>query len=195
MLTAYDRIADEYAAARDGFRERRFLDTLIAPLDGPLRILDLGCGTGKPIARYLVDAGHHVTGVDRSVEMLRRARRNVPEAHLLLADIRTLQLVESSFDVVVAWDSIFHVPRAEHEGVYRRCLDWLRPGGRCLVSLGGSGWEGTSTMFGEEFFYSGFEPRVARKVLERVGFRIAEWEVDDPSSRGHIAAILHRPKP
>lgn len=191
-MDAYDGIADEFEAARDGFGERRFVDALIAPLPVPATVLDLGCGTGVPIARYLLESGHRVTGVDLSSEMLRRARRHVPDARLVRGDLRSVRFRPGSFHAIVAWDSVFHVPRSEHETIYRRCRSWLRPEGRLLLSCGGSRWEGTSTMFGEEFFYSGHSPATARSLLERVGFRVDRWEVDDPSSRGHIAAVLHR---
>jgi hypothetical protein len=41
-------------------------------------------------------------------------------------------------------------------------------------------------------FYSGYAPKVARKLLEAEGFEIEVWEVDDPSSRGHIAVIAKK---
>jgi SAM-dependent methyltransferase len=49
------------------------------------RVLDLGCRTGVPTARQLVDGGCQVTGVDISPVMLDQARRNVPEATFLRA--------------------------------------------------------------------------------------------------------------
>lgn len=192
MVNPYDRIADAFEGARDGFEERRFVDELVETLPTPSRILDLGCGIGIPITRHVLAGGHEVTGLDLSPEMLRRARRNAPEAAYIRGDIATVEFRSGSFDAIIAWDSIFHVPRSKHEGVYRRCHRWLRPGGRLLLSCGGSEWEGTSEMLGEEFFYSGLDPREARGLLEKIGFRIERWEVDDPSSRGHIAAIVTR---
>jgi hypothetical protein len=50
----------------------------------------------------------------------------------------------------------------------------------------------TSKMFGHSFFYSGYEPKIARRLLEAEGFEIELWEVDDPSSRGHIAVIVRK---
>jgi hypothetical protein len=56
-----------------------------------------------------------------------------------------------------------------------------------------SGGEGfTSEMFGHTFFYSGYGPDVARRLLEAAGFEVELWEVDDPSSRGHIAVIARK---
>jgi hypothetical protein len=62
-----------------------------------------------------------------------------------------------------------------------------------LLSVGGSGVDDfTSEMFGHTCFYGGHEPEVARKLLEAEGFEIEVWEVDDPSSRGHIAVIARK---
>lgn len=194
-MNPYDRIAEEYAAARTTLKngERRALHALLAPLPTPARILDLGCGTGVPIARHLLDTGHRVTAVDSSAEMLRRARGNVPRAHLVRADIRAVRFEPASFDAVVSWDAVFHVSRTAHERIYRRCFRWLRPGGRLLLSTGGSEWEGTSEMFGQELFYSGWDPETMKAILRDIGFRVERWEVDDPSSRGHVAGVLSRP--
>jgi len=43
-------------------------------------VLDLGCGTGLPYARHMVDEWFDVMGVDLSEEMVKVATRNVPEA-------------------------------------------------------------------------------------------------------------------
>jgi ubiquinone/menaquinone biosynthesis C-methylase UbiE len=60
--------------------------------------LDLGCGDGNFL--YNVTAGQK-TGVDGSVEMIRRHHQRLPEASFLLADCqRPLPLAPSAFDVI-----------------------------------------------------------------------------------------------
>ena len=121
--------------------------------------------------------------------MLDLARRAVPGVTFLHGDMRVAE-PGGPFDAIVAWDSVFHIPRAEHAAIFSRFRSWLRPGGRLLVSLGGSGEDGfTSEMHGETFFFSGFEPIEALQVLCEAGFEVEHWEVDDPSSRGHIAVL------
>jgi cyclopropane fatty-acyl-phospholipid synthase-like methyltransferase len=194
LSAACDAIADAWRLSRTGdpFRERPFLERLLAPLPPKARILDLGCGCGEPIARFLSTSGFEVTGVDTSARLLTYARRAVPEATFLHGDMRTVGL-EGRFDGIVAWDSVFHLPRTDHGALFLRLWRWLLPGGRVLLSLGGSGAaEITSEMFGATFFYSGHEPEHARGLLRKAGFRIDHWEVDDPSSHGHIAVIAVR---
>ena len=196
VVAAYNRIAGAWREARVAgsapFRERPLLDRLVLPLPPGAQILDVGCGPGEPIAAYLAQRGFQVVGLDGSDRMLELARRAVPTAAFLLGDMRTAD-PGGRFDALVAWDSVFHIPRTEHRAVFARFHSWLRPRGRLLVSLGGSGeMDFTSQMHGETFFYSGHEPTEALRIVASVGFQIEHWEEDDPSSRGHIAVLAVR---
>ena len=69
------------------------------------RVLDLGCGTGNSSAPF-VEAGLHVTGVDRSPEMLSVARSKLPEATFAQGDFTAFTLGET-FDLAVSvFDSL-----------------------------------------------------------------------------------------
>lgn len=195
MRNSYDSIAEQWHAGRTGFAARKYVDLMLAGLAPGAGILDLGCGTGVPVAQYLVRKGFRVAGVDQSAGMLDIARRVLPEARFIQADMRELNLRES-FAAVVAWDSIFHVERADHQAVFRKIFGLLDPGGRLLLSAGGSGHEGfASEMFGHTFFYSGHEPGQTLRLLRAEGFEVELCEEDDPSSRGHIAVIARKAAP
>ena len=165
-------------------------------------MLDLGCGTGTPIAKYISQKGYQVVGIDESRAMLEIARNQVPEAEFIQADMVAIQFTDK-FAAAVAWDSVFHVERKHHSAVFRKLASSLEPGARLFLSVGGSDAGGstsddslaegfTSEMFGHTFFYSGYAPQVARKLPEAEGFEIELWEVDDPTSRGHIAVIARK---
>jgi SAM-dependent methyltransferase len=53
---SYNEIAASWDEARTAFagRERDYLDTFLSSLPVPSPILDLGCGTGRPIAEYIL---------------------------------------------------------------------------------------------------------------------------------------------
>lgn len=78
MIDAADRIIDLYrrhagawATARGTvFLERPWIERFADMLLGEAAVLDIGCGSGEPIARYLAARGHAVTGVDSSPEMI-----------------------------------------------------------------------------------------------------------------------------
>jgi cyclopropane fatty-acyl-phospholipid synthase-like methyltransferase len=192
MPSPYDRIADDWHAARRVFTAKRYVDLLLDRLEPGASVLDLGCGTGKPVARYLVEKGFRVVGVDESAAMLEIARRVVPEAELVRADMRELELSER-FAAAVAWDSLFHVERARHKSIFDKLASLLRPGGLLLLSAGGSGHEGfTSEMYGHSFFYSAHDPAETLRLLASAGFRVELCEEDDPSSKGHLAVLARK---
>jgi len=87
----YDKIAARFAQARKPWLEQRYLPGVIDGLAPGDRVLDLGCGAGRPIAERLAAAGLRVVGVDSSIELLRLARRNGPAALLLLARLLALE--------------------------------------------------------------------------------------------------------
>jgi cyclopropane fatty-acyl-phospholipid synthase-like methyltransferase len=194
VWTSYDRAATEWRATRPASlypTVERMLATMLAGMPGNARVLDVGCGAGVPIAHALAARGLRVTGLDASPQLLDIARAEVPSAAFVRGDMRTVPTEEigTDYDLIVAWDSVFHVPRTDHAAVFARFARWLRVGGRLLLSLGGSSGEFTSEMIGETFFYSGFAPDEALRLLERAGFAIEHSEIDDPRSRGHLAII------
>ena len=92
----------------------RFVDGLPEGAD----ILDLGCGTGQPMARWLSLRGLAITGVDSSPAMLAHARSHLPRHEWLQADMRTLALGRA-FDALLAWDSFFHLDEDDQRAMFR----------------------------------------------------------------------------
>jgi cyclopropane fatty-acyl-phospholipid synthase-like methyltransferase len=189
----YDLIADQWSQERHarGFREQPYVDRFLDLVEPGAHILDLGCGSGWPIARYLLDRGFRLTGVDASLAMLDLARTNCPEAGLIAGDMTSIALSDR-YDGIIAWDSIFHIPKTQHAALFDNMHRWLRPGAPLLLSLGGSEGEFTAPMFNVEFFYSGHAPDVAATLLREAGFDILLSEIDDPSSRGHLAVLCRK---
>ncbi len=192
MYNPYDKIADQYHAPPYEFRQQRYVNLLVHGLPPKASIIDLGCGTGRPVAEYLTGLGFNVVGVDSSTKMLEIAAQVVPEAKLIYSDILELD-VEGQFAAAVMWDSLFHIERSLHGAVFRKINQLLPVGGRVLLSAGGLGGEDfTSEMYGERFFYSGHAPEKTQALIEAEGFEVELCEVDDPSSRGHIAVIAKK---
>jgi cyclopropane fatty-acyl-phospholipid synthase-like methyltransferase len=191
-VTAYDRIAERWAAdRRNGFRERPYIERFAELAVPGGRVLDLGCGAGYPIASFLLERGFRVTGVDESREQLRLARANCPRAELIHSSLLDLE-PDGTFEGAVAWDSVFHIPRAHHAELFAGIARWLAPGAPLLLSLGASESEFTDTMYSFEFFYSAHSPEASRALLEDAGFDLLVCEIDDPSSRGHLALLAQR---
>lgn len=186
--TPYDRIASEFAQARNQFRpnEKRYLDLLTEPLKAGDSVLDLGCGNGHPIATFLDQCGLRDTGVDGSAAMLAAAAQRLPAQRWIHALIEEVHL-SATFDAVVCWDSLFHLRRSMWPRLIRDIHGWLKPLGRLLLSSGGvvdSGDGFTDTMFGHEFFYDSLPPGELVALLRSVGFDIVLAEMCDQPDGG-----------
>jgi ubiquinone/menaquinone biosynthesis C-methylase UbiE len=168
----YDRCATDYAAARSDGASR--LDPLLSRLDPGSKVLDLGCGCGDPIAKALA-VDHHVTGVDFSSEQIRRARELVPAATFIEGDALALRLPASTFDAIVAFYMIFHLPKAEQLELLRSIWMWLKPGGYFLGTLSLSNEEPyTEDFFGVEMFWTNYSLEEYLHVFQELGFELLE---------------------
>ncbi len=101
-----------------------------------LRILDVGCGTGKWADLVLQgNPQREVWGLDLSAEMLRHAETraaNYPgRLHLVQGDSESLPFEAGTFDVVTCSHSFHHYP---HQAVVvEEMKRVLRPGGRMMI--------------------------------------------------------------
>ncbi|MGC3992198.1 MAG: class I SAM-dependent methyltransferase [Chthoniobacteraceae bacterium] len=203
ISTPYDHIAEDFGALRTALlpNEVRYLGLLLEPLEPGSQIVDLGCGTGTPVATFIAAKGHHLTGVDGSAEMLAMAQQTLPEHRWIHGYIDQVEFDAGEvFDAALCWDSLFHLPRAVHYTVLAKVHQWLRPGGRLMVSSGGSvdpGPEGfTDTMFGHEFYYDSVSPTEMTAMLEEIGFRIVLGEMcnqpDGDRDKGKWATVAEK---
>jgi 2-polyprenyl-3-methyl-5-hydroxy-6-metoxy-1,4-benzoquinol methylase len=170
----YDVIAGTYLARHGQSIVRdRWLQETMARLPDAARVLDLGCGAGVPVAHRLAGRGFDVVGVDGSAEQIKLARRNVPEAEFIHADMTAVTFPPRSFDAVAAFYSITHVPREEHATLLRRVVDWLKPNGFFIASLGSeecADWVGE--WLGTEMFFSHYDAGTYERLVREAGFHI-----------------------
>jgi 2-polyprenyl-6-hydroxyphenyl methylase/3-demethylubiquinone-9 3-methyltransferase len=86
---------------------------LLLPMRRPLRVLDIGCGTGAVSIRWC-ERGDRTTGVDMDFEFVRRSRERLkPHAARfqgIVADATRLPLASRSFDLVCMLSLLEHVP-------------------------------------------------------------------------------------
>jgi SAM-dependent methyltransferase len=103
---------------------------LLDPLPASVA-LDAACGTGRYSA-YLAARGHRVIGVDRSPEMLVKARRKLPQSEFREGDLEALPLKPESVDVAVCALAMVHLP--EVGKAVAELARVVRPGGRVIIS-------------------------------------------------------------
>lgn len=95
------------------------------------RALDLGCGVGAGTA-HLAQRGLSVVAVDQHPEALAQTAARAPagaDVRLVESSFQTLDLQADSFDVVVAFFTLFFLDRAEFGAFWPRLVASIKPGG------------------------------------------------------------------
>jgi 2-polyprenyl-3-methyl-5-hydroxy-6-metoxy-1,4-benzoquinol methylase len=85
----YDLIADWYARDRTHLTGLPEVQALASSLRPGASVLDVGCGNGIPLTRFLVQAGFDVLGVDSSSRMLEQFRVNLPNTPAICEKIQS----------------------------------------------------------------------------------------------------------
>ena len=199
VRAGYDAVADAYFEARTkdpaGSEDVRLLEDLRLRLPAGATVLDAGCGAGVPVTRILSES-FEVTGVDFSDAQLERARRLVPQARFLRADLTSLDLPDRSFDGIVSYYAVIHIPREEHPRVLRNFHRMLKPSGVLLACLGEDDEPGhVDDYYGTPMFWSHYDRETNLRMLRECVFSTV-WAktVVDPIWPGatHLFALGER---
>jgi cyclopropane fatty-acyl-phospholipid synthase-like methyltransferase len=177
---------DEVTGADSKYRS--WIEELLTRLDPGSRVLDVGCGSGVPVAHALAESGHQVTGVDISEVQIRRARELVPQATFINVDATTLEFLDESFDSVVSLYALIHIPLDEQQGLLGKIAGWLRPGGWFLCTTGHTSWTGTDENWldgGAPMWWSHTDTDTYRTWLTDAGLTVESQAFVPEGSGGH----------
>jgi SAM-dependent methyltransferase len=191
VRVGYDRLSYTYCAEAGGACGHEYtpwVDKVCSGLGATPHLLDLGCGCGIPVARLLASRGE-VTGVDISPVQVDRARALVHGGRFICDDMCSVEFPIGSFDAVVAFYSIIHVPVAEQEALFRRIAGWLKPGGFFMGTLGAAAWTGTEQdWLGVEeatMYWSHTDAQTYRRWLGEAGLGVLGDEFVPEGAGGH----------
>lgn len=170
----------------------KYIRRAITMAKGHARALDLGCGgTGRTIEE-LLKHNCKVTGLDVSSEMIHLAQLKHPHVEFIHADF-TAWSAQEAFDLILAWDSVFHAPRELQERVTEKMCRLLKPGGVLLFTAGSHEGEASGEMEGVLFEYGTIGYRSYLELLERMGCRIILME-EDQYPAGHMVFLCQKEK-
>lgn len=196
----YDKFADTYQKNRNLFDMTKVIDSFSGYLDTKKgELLDLGCGTGEPFARWFIDHGWSVTGVDFSKQMLELASKNVPEMKTICDDMLQVEFDSNHFDAITATYSLFHVPSKDHAALFDKFYHWLRPKGSALFTYatkeytGSKEFSGYKEFMGEELYYSHKSPEELYAMLEKTGFWIESRDYRDIGGETFLWITVSKP--
>lgn len=190
----YDAIAGRYLAwsgDRPSLTRQHALDLVLAELLPAAEVLELGCGAGIPMTAALAEH-HRVHGVDISARQIALATRNVPAATFQQADMAAIDFPEESFDAVVAFYALTHLPREEQGPLLERIARWLRPGGLFFASMGVHADPGTveEDWLGVPMYFGHHDGATNRILVERAGLTITRADIETEEEDGRLVEFL-----
>jgi ubiquinone/menaquinone biosynthesis C-methylase UbiE len=189
LKDSYDAMAETYNAWTEQHLVRRHeaLDQLIPLLkkrDGPLSILELGCGSGVPVIQtILAQLDTKYVANDMSSTQISTAKKNLgPELEqrviFIEGDMLSVSQPNVSHDAVIALFSIIHVPREEQVQLMATIFKWLKPGGYLMANFGEDDMPAFSMphwLHEKGFmFWSGWGAEGTVVKLKEAGFEILE---------------------
>ena len=185
IMQLYENNAVDWDRERGkGLFERAWLDSFLSLLPPGRSILDMGCGPGEPIARYLIDQGCKVTGVDSSPSFIEMCRLRFPGHDWLVEDMRSLSL-DRRFDGILAWNSLFHLGHDEQRGMFPIFGRLAAPGAALMFTCGSSHGEAIGSYKGERVYHASLDEGEYRSLLERNGFSVVSHVVQDANCGDH----------
>jgi trans-aconitate methyltransferase len=138
IARSYDQLADQWNSHRfareNGVAQH---ERAIAFVSQKRHALDVGCGASGRIVELLTTHGFEVEGIDISPRMVELARRRHPRVTFYQADIASWPL-SRKYNLVSAWDSLWHVALTQQTAVLTKLLQGLNPAGVCIFTMGGA---------------------------------------------------------
>ena len=170
IVDLYERHAASFDRDRSrSLFERTWLERFVHHLAPAATVLDIGCGMGEPIARYFIEHGVNVVGIDSSRSMIDLCRTRFPSAEWLVADMRGLSL-ERRFEGVLAWDSFFHLSMGDQRAMFPRFAAHARPGAPLMFTPGPREGDAIGSY---------------ERLLTMNGFVVKVYQAEDPECGGH----------
>jgi SAM-dependent methyltransferase len=171
--------------------ERSWLDRFTALIPQGGSILDIGCGSGEPLARHFIESGHAVTGIDSSPSLIDMCRTRFPNSDWQVADMRRLSLGRS-FDGLIAWDSFFHLPFENQRRMFSLFRAHSEPGTALMFTSGPAHGEAMGVFVGEPLYHSSLSPDEYRALLTEHGFTVVAHKAEDPACGNHTVWLAQR---
>jgi RimJ/RimL family protein N-acetyltransferase len=191
VAASYDQIADQWVdVSTYGFAQ---IERAVSFVKHKGVALDVGCGAGR-LMRLLSKHGFRTDGIDVSPAMIALARDRHPDARLFHADICHWELPRP-YDLIVAWDSVWHVPLVEQEAVLAKLCRGLAAGGVLVFTTGGTDGpdERRDSYMGPPMYHAALGISTTLRVLAGAGCVCRHLEYDQhPES--HVYVIAQKPE-
>ncbi|HTZ70668.1 MAG TPA: class I SAM-dependent methyltransferase [Acetobacteraceae bacterium] len=195
IIDHYERHARAWDEDRRRFAwdDRPWHERFVAALPAGAAVLDLGCGSGAPVATFVAGNGLHVTGVDSSPTLISLCRERLPEHAWLVGDMRSLRL-SRRFDGVLAWDSFFHLAHDDQRRMFDVVGRHAASSAVLMFNTGPDHGEAVGAYRGDPLYHASLGPDEYRRLLAGIGFEVVAHAVEDWQTGGGRTVWLARAK-
>lgn len=192
IRTVYEAVAHQFDRDRSkALMEKPYLDQVLQRLGGGREILDLGCGSAEPIAKFFIDAGCRCTGVDAAGAMIALCRKRYPDQAWRVGDMRGLNLGRR-FDAIIAWDSFFHLTADEQRAMFPVFAQHSAPGALLLFTAGPAAGVAMGEIYGHPLYHASLDSNEYAALLEAHGFKVLLHRVEDPACGKHTVWLAQQ---
>lgn len=142
-------------------------------------ILDIGCGFGWAELLFSKLHPEKMVGIDYSEECLAVARKfKHPSCSFKKGDALHLPFKDNTFDTVVSWEVLEHIPKNTEEKMFSEIYRVLKPGGHLFLSTQHRNF--FSTALDPAWWLIGhrhYTQSAIKKFAENSGFKISELNI------------------
>ena len=185
IVDLYERNAENWDLDRGkALFEKDWLDRFVGLLEPGATILDIGCGSGDPIASHLIGRGYAVAGIDSSPSLVALCKRRFPAQSWIVGDMRMMDLGQT-FAGLLAWDSFFHLTAEDQQRMFPVFARHAAAGTALLFTSGPQHGEAIGSWRGEDLYHASLSPEEYRARLDRAGFDVIAHKVEDERCGRH----------
>lgn len=149
-------------------------------------VLDLGCGTGIPVTKILLEAGLNAYAVDASPKMIEDFRQNFPDVPVACEPVERSPFFNRSFDGIISVGLMFLLSEENQWALIPKIAAALNPGGKLLFTAPFKKLEWKDAMTEQHSISLGAEQY--RKLMLASGLSIGE-EFDDEGGNHYFSGI------
>lgn len=184
----WDAVAEAYMSARSTIglaTVRQWAASL--PAGGS--ILDIGAGSGEPLAAALIDEGFVISAIDASSAMVAAFQRRCPDVEVVCEPVERSRLFDRAFDGALAIGLVFLLPEDSQRDLIPRMAAALKPGGRLLFSAPREACVWDDLLTGQPSSSLGADEY--RRILAGAGLHLVSEHVDEGENH-YYEAYKHR---
>lgn len=185
IISHYKRHAHAWDAdrRRSSWNDKPWHDRFVAALPTGAKVLDLGCGSGAPVALNMAACGLIVTGIDASPTLISLCHERMPGHRWIVGDMRCPP-IRGRFDGVLAWDSFFHLRPDDQRRMFGVFAEHSASHAILMFNAGPAHGEAVGSYRGDPLYHASLATAEYERLLDGIGFDVVAHAIEDQGAGG-----------